>query len=184
MATSRGKSNVQRFIGQLPAQIERKVLRGAAKAAGTVIAGEAKARATSHEVRDALVVKPARTGPTEVAVKVTIPPGWARSLGIWAEYGTAEHFISVDRAASGGRTAGRVNRQVNGGARDAKHSLIINGKPVGTTVHHPGAKKHPFLRVALDHKEAEAIAAARAFINSRITPAGITGGDEPEGEDA
>ena len=50
---------------------------------------------------------------------------------------------------------------------------MINGHFVGTAVHHPGARPHPFLRPALDTKEGEAIAAAQSYINGRVWPAGI-----------
>jgi hypothetical protein len=117
-------------------------------------------------------------------VTVTVKPGWGRSLGFWQEYGTDPHFISVDPAISGGRTAGRVNRLTKDGQTDVAATLVINGKPVGKTVHHPGAAAQPFLRPALDIKGRDAIATAQGYINARVTPAGIVGTAEPEGDDA
>jgi hypothetical protein len=181
MATSRGKAEVRSYLAGLPAQIERKLLRGAAKAAAAVVMDEAKSRVTSEEVRDALTMK-SKAVPGRITVTITVAPGWARSVGTWLEYGTAPHFISVDDSQRRGRSVGRINRQVK--SADGERSLVIGGQFVGTTVHHPGARPHPFLRVSLDLKQAEAIAAAQAFITSRVSPAGVTGSDEPEGDDA
>ena len=96
---------------------------------------------------------------------------------IQKETGTAPHFIRVDDSQRRGMGINRINKSVKEG------SLVINGKFVGATVHHPGARPHPFLRPALDMKEGEAIAAAQAYIDARITPSGITGdssGDEDQ----
>ena len=57
MPTVRGKSDVRRFIAQQPSVIETKLLRGAARAAGRVIAEEAKDRAISSDVREAITLK-------------------------------------------------------------------------------------------------------------------------------
>ena len=54
MATSRGGTEVRRFMVQVPAQIETKLLRGAARAAANVVADEAKERSISAEVSDAI----------------------------------------------------------------------------------------------------------------------------------
>ena len=176
MVSVKGGGLGKRVIAQLPAQIERKLLRGAARAAGAVLVDEAKARVTSDEVRDALTMRSQAT-PGRIVVKINVKPGWARSVGTWLEYGTSPHFITVDESQRQGMSVGRINRV------GKKGTLVINGQPVGATVHHPGARPHPFLKVSLDLKEAEAIAAAQSFINSRVSPAGITGSDEPEGED-
>jgi len=89
------------------------------------------------------------------------------NLPLWLEYGTAPHLISVDDSQRQGLSVRRVNDRVNAG------SLVINGNFVGTTVHHPGARPHPFMRPALDTKEGEARAAAQSYINSRISRSGI-----------
>ena len=203
MVSVKGGGLGKRVIAQLPAQIERKLLRGAARAAATVIADDAKERLGARQAEveggakvtlaDTIKVKTRRTA-TGVVAKIK-PEGPGTYVLPWLEYGTSPHFISVDDSQRQGRTAGRINRLEKGGStviagarrvnkEGEKGSLVIGGQFVGTTVHHPGARPHPFLRVALDSKQAEAVAAAQAFINSRITPAGITGSEEPEGEDA
>lgn len=175
MPTVKGKSGVARFFEQLPGEIERKLLRGAGRAAANVIAAEAKGRSISSEVRGAIKVK-VEAIERRIAAKIQVK-GRGAYLGPWLEYGTAPHLISVDASQSGGRSAARINRLAKDG--EANHSLVIGGKFVGSTVLHPGARPYPFLRPALDVKAGEAIAAAQGYINSRVTRAGITGSADP-----
>lgn len=174
MATSKGGDQVRRFIAQLPDKLEKTVLRGAARAAGKVVAEEAKARSVSDEVSDAIsVVTKAQPGLVVAKVQVKGPGAYKAP---WLEYGTDPHFITVDDSQRQGMSASRINKLGKAG------TLVINGEAVGTTVFHPGARPHPFLRPALDTKEAEAIAAAQSYINARVSRSGVTGSAEEEGE--
>lgn len=173
MVTVRGREAVNRFFDQLPKEIEAKLLRGAGRAGGKVIADDARDRALSDEVRGDIVVKTSsRDG--RVVVRVTVKAGWGYSLGVWQEWGTEPHFIKVAEDQRQGRSIGRINKLAKTG------SLVIGGQFVGETVHHPGAKDTPFLRPALDLRGADAIAAAQAYINSRIVGGRIVGSEEPE----
>ena len=178
MPTVRGKSAVKRYIADTPAKLTN-VLRGAARAGARVVSEEIKVRTPSDDVRDNLRVRTAK-GDGTIAVKIDIKPGWARSVGIWLEYGTSPHLISVDESQRGGMSIGRINRRAKD--PDSSHSLVIGGAFVGKTVFHPGARPQPSFRPALDTKEAEAIAAAQQYINSRVKPSGIT--PDPGGDDA
>lgn len=173
MPTVRGKEGVTRFFAQAPTMIEERVLRGAARAGMAVIADEARDRVASADVREALVVT-SKIEPGRITVKLSVRRGWARSVATWLEYGTSPHYISVDDSQRGGRSAARVNKLEKAG------TLVIAGQPVGTTVFHPGARPHPFMRVSLDVKEREAIAAAQSYINSRVSRYGIAGGAESD----
>lgn len=175
MPTVRGRAGVKAFFAKTPAAIEAKLLRGAARAGAAVIAGEAKDRVTSDQVRNAIVITTA-SEPGRVVAKVQVKGRWPTSLGTWLEYGTAPHFITVDAGQRGGMSVRRLNNKVADG------SLVIGGQFVGASVQHPGARPHPFLRVSLDLKATEAFASAQSFINARVTPAGVTGPDE--GDDA
>jgi HK97 gp10 family phage protein len=178
MPTSKGGSAVRSFIAGLPAEIEGKLLRGAARAAATVVADEAKSRTHSSRVRGAIrVATSAQEGRIVAKVQVKGPGAY---LAPWEEYGTRPHLISVDESQRHGMSIGRINKLASEPGQN--HSLVIGGKFVGKTVMHPGAKPHPFLRPALDTKEGEAIEAAQAYIDARITPGGITG-DQVEGDD-
>lgn len=180
MPTVKGQSAVRHYIDNLPRELEKKLLRGAARAGGKIVLAEAKERSISHEVDEALIMK-TRAEDGRIVVTITVAPGWAHAVGTWLEWGTDGHFISVDDSQREGMSVGRINRL----SKDGKvGSLAIGGQFVGTTVWHPGARAHPFLRVALDIKEAEAIAAAQSYISSRIARGGIVGGSEPEGDDA
>ncbi|WP_313534395.1 HK97 gp10 family phage protein [Sphingomonas sp.] len=175
MVTVRGRDTVNRFFAELPKEIETKLLRGAGRAGGKVIADDARERALAEEIRDDLVLKTSsRDG--RIVVKITVKPGWGYSLGVWQEWGTEPHFIRVAENQRQGRSIGRINQLAKAG------SLVIGGRFVGETVHHPGARPSPFLRPALDLRGADAIAAAQAYINSRIAGGKIVGAADPEDE--
>jgi hypothetical protein len=175
MATSRGGATVRRYIAQLPAELERTVLRGAARAGGKVLVDGAKERSISSDVDDAIVMK-RKSEPGRITVIITVEKGWARSVANWLEYGTDAHFISVAKEERGGKSVARIN------ATD-KRSMIIGGKFVGDTVFHPGAKPHPFLRTTLDIDGPKAVAEAQKFINAHVTRSGIIASAEPEDDD-
>jgi hypothetical protein len=152
------------------------MLRGAGRAGGAVIVDEAKERSISPEVSEAIVMKTKAEG-SHITVKITVKPGWARSVGTWLEYGTAAHIISVaDDRDRQGMSIPRINKVQKAG------TLVIGGQPVGKVVNHPGARAHPFLRVSLDVKEAEAIRAAQSYINAHVKPSGVVATSEPEGD--
>ena len=176
MPTVRGKAEARHFIAGIPGEM-KKVLRGAGRAGAKVIVEEAKARSISQDVDDAIVTKTSGND-DRIVVKITVKPGWARSVAIWQEYSTSPHFISVADSQRMGMSIGRVNKSLN------PKSLMIGGKFVGETVFHPGARAHPFLRPALDTKEAEAVAAAQSYINARVGRDGITATADAEGDDA
>ena len=169
MPTVKGRAETSAFLRNIPGQLTR-VIRGAARAGGNVIADEIKDRTPSDEVRDNVRLK-TRTRDKQVTVKIDIKPGWGRSLGTWLEYGTSPHFISVDEAQRKGRSVGRINQQLS--ENDGAASLVIGGNFVGSTVWHPGARPFPVFRPALDTKERAALAEAQAYINNRVRRSGI-----------
>lgn len=173
MVTVKGRTAAYAAFDNLPAAIEERLLRGAARAGANVLAADVRENAPADEVRDAVKVR-VRSTPERITGTVTIVGLWARSLAIWAELGTDPHYITVDDSQRGGRSVRRVNDLAKGG------TLVINGQAVGTTVLHPGARAKPFMRVALDMKGTAAIAAAQAFIDSRVTPGGIVGAADAE----
>ncbi|MEG8040498.1 HK97 gp10 family phage protein [Sphingomonas sp. LR60] len=163
--TVKGLDQVQRYIRNAPTRITR-VLQGAGRISGKVVGQEAQENAPSDEVEVTVAAK-ALDG--RIKVRIDVAKGWGRSLAIWAEYGTAGHYISVDARQSGGRTARRTNKLERDGV------LVINGQPVGKTVWHPGAKQEAFMRPALDKKRAEAIRAGQAFINEQVRKGALAG---------
>lgn len=161
MATLSGRSGVSRYLRDAPERIARKLLRGAAKEAVNIIADDARLRCIDSEVAAAIKTT-TKVGDGVVTGKVLVKgPNAYRAP--WLEYGTAPHFISVDDSQRQGMSAGRINTLAKAG------TLVINGKPVGRTVYHPGARPFPFLRPALDAKHDEAVRAAQGYINSRAS---------------
>ena len=178
MASNRGRASVDAFFASAPERLI-KVLAGAGRAGGKVIADEAKSRVTSDAVREDIRTR-VKTTEGLIVVTVDVKKGWGRSLGTWLEYGTDPHLISVDDRQSGGRTVRRINMLAKS---EGSHSLVIGGKFVGATIMHPGARPAPFLRPALDIGGQEAIATAQAYLNARVGRAGVnTSGIE--GDDA
>ncbi len=176
MATVRGREGVRRYMGAQREGISRSLLPGAARAGGAVIREEAKDRATSDAVKEKIAMTVKRDG-DQVIARIGLSKGWSLAVGIWLEYGTDPHYITVDDSQRQGMSANRINT-----LKKRDNVLVINGQPVGKTVLHPGAKPNPFLRPALDTKEAAAIDAAQAYINSRIRPGGIAADPERAGE--
>jgi hypothetical protein len=125
-------------------------------------------------VSAAVKVKVSAT-PGRIVAKVQVK-GPGAYIAPWLEYGTSAHFISVDDSQRQGMSVSRINKAHKSG------SLVIGGNIVGTTVLHPGARPHPFLRPALDMKGNAAVAAAQGYINSRVTKAGIVGAPETGGD--
>lgn len=173
-ASVEGLATLSNFLASLPENIERNVLRGALKAGADEIADGAREACRSEEVR-ASIKTTSRSEKGAVVAKVqTKGPG--AYLAPWLEHGTDPHFISVDEAQSGGRTIRRINRQVKEG------SLVIGGQFVGKTIHHPGAKPYPFMRPALDQRQAAAITAIGNHIGLKMTKAGLETPD-PSGDE-
>lgn len=182
MATLKGRAEVRRYLLEtIPLALHTKILRGAARAAAKVVAEEAKERSISSEVSGAVKVSSKQDSEGHVIARVLVK-GPGAYIAPWLEYGTDPHFISVDPAQSGGRTAGRINKLAKDDDNVVR-SLMINGKFVGTTVRHPGARPHPFLRPALDIKRDEALAAAQGYIDARLAREGLGGADVPETEE-
>jgi len=172
MAREIGREARKRFLLERMPAAALDVARRAGRAGGKVIADEARSNARSEEVREGVQVRTKAIGPV-IQVWITVKPGWAKSLAIWQEYGTAAHFITVDDSQREGMTPARINRLEKAG------TLVINGKPVGATVHHPGARAFPFLRPAIDTRMTDAIAAMQASVDARR---GHNGG--PDEDDA
>lgn len=192
MARVRGGAATRRYMQQLPELFRERVLRGAARRGATVIADGAKERLGDRSahgpgggkvlIADSVKVRVRLKG--EVVRGRVLLNGPGAYVGRWLEYGTDPHFISVDPQYRNGMTARRINKSIADGNDSLKTSLVINGKPVGATVYHPGARKVPFLRPAVDTLEREALAAAQAYISARATRAGLLAGPAAEEDDA
>ncbi len=163
--TIKGLSELQRFLDELPAKIERNIMRGAMRAGAKDVllpAVRQNIRSVSGELADSLTAGATARGGT-----VT---GYVRTRHyrrLWVEYGTRPHYIQVKGAGRRnyselGVSVRTLNRMVERG------SLVIGGQFVGSSVAHPGAQKKPFLRPALDTRGADAVVAVGEYVKKRL----------------
>lgn len=174
-ATIKGLAELQAALLQLSAKLEQNVMRGALRAGAKVIMEEAQRTAAfvdrSGALRDSMrVTTGAKNGRVSGFVKVgpgkkkrgkgkANGKGGSAFYARFVEFGTAAHVI---RARSG--------------------SMLAVGFSL---VNHPGARKHPFLRPAIDTKATAAAVAAGEYIRQRLAskygidvPAPTEDGDE------
>lgn len=152
----KGLAELQRALDSLPAKIENNILRGGMRAALKVIEKDAKQRVSAYsgELRDTIRsgVKPSKkTGKLVGYVKAGPKAGTKRTPGNndgWyvhlVERGTAAHLIR---------------------ARPPNKMLAIGV----VEVMHPGSRKKPFMRPALDTRAAEAVEVMREYIRKRLS---------------
>lgn len=139
----RGLSDLQAFLDELPAKMERNVVRGALRAAALVV--KPIAQANIHSV----------SGKLAASLKVTTQSRGGRVtasvythdfVARFVEWGTQPHQIKAYRAGA----------------------LVVNGRLV-ESVNHPGARAKPFLRPALDTQASAAVLAAAAYVKDRLS---------------
>jgi len=148
-----GAADLLKLLQELPAKIEKNVMRGALRAGAKVIAEEAKQLCPvgtdvpkGHQVgalRDSIKVSVnARSGKVTAKIKAGNEQAFYAHM---VEFGTARHFIKPK------------NRK----------SLFVAGL-LRESVDHPGAKKKPFMRPAVDGKADAAVEAIGDYLKQRI----------------
>jgi len=146
------------MLKSLPAKIERNIMRAALRAGAAEFRTAAKANVPveSGALRRSIKVSTGtKNGRVTARLKVG---GKLAPHAHLVEYGTKPHTIT---APQGG-------------------GLTVGGNVV-SSVDHPGARPHPFMRPAFDTKPPAAIAAVGSKIRERLTAAGINV-PAPEGE--
>lgn len=141
----KGLAALQKVLDQLPAKIERNVLRGSLRAGMAVVLPVAKhgVRRVSGKLQDGLKLGTRTKGGRVTAfIKASGPHAF---LAKWVEFGTAAHKIS---AKSGGM-------------------LSFGGRFV-KSLQHPGAKPRKFMRPALDSQASAAVNAAAQYMKARL----------------
>jgi HK97 gp10 family phage protein len=152
-AAVKGLRELQAALDALPAKIEANIMRAAMRAGAKVVAAEARSLVPERSGRLAESVRygaklSAKAGQVQAYVRAG---GKGRKGGKTVryahlvEYGTAAHVI---RAGPGKR-------------------LPIGGG-FATSVQHPGAKKHPFMRPAADASAQAALQAVGDYIRNRL----------------
>jgi HK97 gp10 family phage protein len=153
----KGMAELQRMLSELPGNIERNIVRSALRQAAMVIEADAKQRVpvSTGRLRDSIhaSVRIRRGKPT-----ATIKAGGGGKGGAWyahlVEFGAAAHVIKPKKAKA----------------------LIVVGK-VREGVHHPGAKKTPFMRPAMDASAQAAVLAFANQVRKRLTKRGLEAPD-------
>jgi HK97 gp10 family phage protein len=150
----KGGAELQQFLNQLPAKVERNIMRSALRAGAKVIEQEAMSNLfdagaidSGDLARSLRVETEARRGRVKASVKAGDRKAW---YWRFVEFGTAAHTIK-------GKNGKR---------------LYFDGIFARSVVH-PGARAKPFMRPALDSKHAEAIRAVGRKIGQRLTKHGI-----------
>ncbi len=141
-----GLAELQSLLDELPARIEGNMVRGGLRVAAQVVAAEAKRLCPvgkTGALKDSIHVSMrAKHG----HISATIKAGGSKAFyAHLVEYGTARHWIKPK------------NRK----------SLFVAGL-MREAVDHPGAKKQPFMRPAIDGKATDAIQAMADYLRDRI----------------
>ena len=157
-----GLSELLKALDELPERIKKNAVRGAIRAGCKVFANEAKQLAPigppgsdkygsyAGALRDSIKARSVRfngdwvNGRVSAGNKVAF---YAR----WVEFGTAAHLIKPKNAKA-----------------------LFFGGIFAEGVNHPGAKKHPFLRPALDKASNAALEAYAAYCQRRIDKENLT----------
>ncbi len=141
-----GLAELQALLDELPARIEGNVVRGGLRAAAKVVEAEAKRLCPvgkTVDLRDSIRVS---LRSKHGRISATVKAGSAKAYyAHMVEFGTARHWIKP---------------------RNRK-SLFVAGL-MREAVDHPGAKKEPFMRPAIDGKANDAIDAMAAYLRDRI----------------
>lgn len=140
-----GLSELDKLLKELPAKVERNILRGAMRAGAKVFEGRAKelVPVKSGQLRDSIKVS---TRSKRGRVSATVRAGGKKAFyAHMVEFGTARHFIKPRK----------------------RKSLFFAGL-AREVVDHPGASPKPFMRPALDGGQAEAVNAAADYIRKRL----------------
>lgn len=147
-ASITGLSDLQALLDQLPANIEKKVMRGALRAGQKVVLDQARQAVhnVSGDLAQSLRIKTSARGGK---VSATVVAGNAKAYyARMVEFGTASHLIKPKKG----------------------RALAFGGREYAS-LRHPGAKKKPFMRPALDAAAGEgsaAFEAVKTYLAARI----------------
>lgn len=161
-----GGAALNAAMQRLPAKIEANVMRGALRDGAKAVRDDAEQRIKSRSGRLAASVRIGtivRNG--RVTAYVRAGKGGKKGAAVFyahmVEFGTAAHVIKAPPGAK----------------------LRVNGL-FFDSVNHPGARKSPFLRPALDTKASDALSRATGYARRRLaTKYGIETPDPQEGDE-
>lgn len=143
----KGLAELQQFLDQLPAKLEKNVMRGGLRAGMKVVLPQARQNihSVSGELAAGLKISTrARSGFVIASLKSGGPHGF---VARFVEYGTAAHFIAAGP----------------GGGLRMPNNQVVAG------VMHPGAAPRPFMRPALDSQASAAVVATGEYVKQRLS---------------
>lgn len=138
----KGLRELDALLQQVPAKVERNVLRGGLRAGANVIkpVAQSNIRSQSGYLADSLRVgTKTRYGKVIATVRTKV------FYGPFVEFGTGPHSILAR----------------------ARSVLSVGGLFVAS-VDHPGARPHPFMRPAMDSQAQAAVVAVGEYIKNRL----------------
>lgn len=173
----KGLSQLQRFLDTLPVKVERNIMRGAMRAGAKVVlpVAKAKIRNRSGETAASLRISTRARG-SKVTARIVAGNSKNPNVPIWLEYGTRAHLISVQDSEKpiNRRASARAGRVIRASMTTINRNVLrIGNRFVGPTVSHPGARRFPFMRPALDAMASAAVTAIGEYIKKRLTKQGI-----------
>lgn len=184
----KGLAELQKFLDQLPAKLEKNVLRGALRAGMNVV--KPVAASNVHSISGALaaglrVSSSARGGVVKGILRAKGIHGY---IAMWVEFGTRAHLIKVQESEKpiNLRLSAKRGVLVRASMTTINRNVLKIGNTfVGPTVSHPGSGPKKFMRVALDQEARNAVIATGEYIKKRLATkhgldtADIEIGDEP-----
>jgi HK97 gp10 family phage protein len=149
-----GLKELNTFLQQMPVKLQKNVVRGALRAGMNVV--KPVAQSNIHSV-SGLLAKSLRVSTNSkggrVTAKLVAGRGFgakgmpAKNLPLWVEFGTAAHSIPK---------------------MTKKMIALVFGGGIYKSVNHPGARRRPFMRPALDSEAGRAVVAAGEYIKKRL----------------
>lgn len=161
----KGLADLQKMLDQIPALMERNVMRGALRAGANEVKKEAQNQLKSNRsVKSSILMNGLKVSTAAKGAQVTASlkvKGKHAYIARWLEYtGAAPHSLQTKNAKA----------------------LAIAGHLVNN-IHHPGFKAKPFLRPAMDISAGTAVVAVGEAIKKRLaTKHGIDTADIDIGE--
>lgn len=185
-----GLTELQQLLDSLPANIEKKLMRGALRAGVKVIMNDAKGNLAGHhetgQLQDSLRISTkARRGRVTAVLKAGNQNAYYAHM---VEFGTAPHLISAAESDMPTRTNRHGTKPISMKTLNrmiARGSLKIGSQFVGPIIQHPGAQKIPFMRRALDRNMVDngpAFDAIKRYLAGRIDKELAKLPDESDGE--
>jgi HK97 gp10 family phage protein len=157
-----GLAELDKLLAELPDKLQRNVLRSALRAGAKVIEERAKEQlqddgsVLTGRLRDSIHASVRlRRGKPVATIKAGGTGKGDAFYARWVEFGTAPHDI-----------------------KPRKHKSLFFAGLARDVVHHPGAKKHPFMRPALDTATAAATLAFALQVKKRLTKQGLDTPDD------